>query len=59
VVKPAGGRSGINVMDAHYRSFQAEVVPECLRRNVGVIGMKGYGGSHPTGIMQGSGLSAS
>jgi predicted aldo/keto reductase-like oxidoreductase len=48
----------INVMDAHYRSFQAEVVPECLRRNVGVIGMKGYGGSHPRGIMEGSGLSA-
>jgi predicted aldo/keto reductase-like oxidoreductase len=48
----------INVMDAHYRSFQAEVVPECLRRNVGVIGMKGYGGSHPKGIMEGSGLTA-
>ena len=48
----------INVMDAHYRSFQAEVVPECLRRNVGVIGMKGYGGSHPKGIMEGAGLSA-
>ena len=48
----------INVMDAHYRSFQKEVVPECLRRNVGVIGMKGYGGSHPRGIMEASGLSA-
>jgi predicted aldo/keto reductase-like oxidoreductase len=48
----------INVMDAHYRSFQAEVVPECLRRNVGVIGMKGYGGSHPRGIMESSGLTA-
>ena len=46
----------INVMDAHYRSFQKEVVPECLRRNVGVIGMKGYGGSHPRGIMEASGL---
>ena len=46
----------INVMDAHYRSFQAEVVPECLRRNVGVIGMKGYGGSHPRGIIEGAGL---
>jgi aryl-alcohol dehydrogenase-like predicted oxidoreductase len=48
----------INVMDAHYRSFQKEVVPECLRRNVGVIGMKGYGGSHPRGIMEASGLTA-
>ncbi len=34
----------INVMDAHYRSFQKEVVPECLKKNVGVIGMKGLGG---------------
>ncbi|HUG52562.1 MAG TPA: aldo/keto reductase [Vicinamibacteria bacterium] len=48
----------INVMDAHYRSFQVQVVPECLRRNVGVIGMKGYGGSHPKGVMEGSGLTA-
>jgi predicted aldo/keto reductase-like oxidoreductase len=48
----------INVMDAHYRSFQKEVVPECLRRNVGVIGMKGYGGSHPHGIIEGAGLTA-
>jgi aryl-alcohol dehydrogenase-like predicted oxidoreductase len=48
----------INVMDAHYRSFQKEVVPECLRRNVGVIGMKGFGGSHPKGIIEGAGLGA-
>ena len=34
----------INVMDAHYRSFQNEVVPECLKKKVGVIGMKGLGG---------------
>ena len=44
-------------LDSHYRSFQKEVVPECLRRDVGVIGMKGYGGSHPRGIMEASGLS--
>lgn len=30
----------INVLDAHYRSFQKQVVPECLRRRIGVIGMK-------------------
>jgi uncharacterized protein len=30
----------INVMDAHYRSFQSKVVPECNRRQIGVIGMK-------------------
>jgi aryl-alcohol dehydrogenase-like predicted oxidoreductase len=48
----------INVMDAHYRSFQSQVVPVCLEKSVGVIGMKGYGGSHPTGIMAPSGLTA-
>jgi aryl-alcohol dehydrogenase-like predicted oxidoreductase len=35
----------INVMDAVYRSFQKQVVPVCLRKNVGVLGMKGLGGS--------------
>jgi uncharacterized protein len=39
----------INVMDAHYRSFQNEVVPVCLQKNVGVIGMKGLGGGFPEG----------
>ncbi len=34
----------INVMDAHYRSFQKEVTPVCLKQNVGVIGMKGLAG---------------
>jgi hypothetical protein len=49
----------INVMDAHYRSFQNQVVPVCLDKKVGVIGMKGYGGSSPHGIMANSGLTAS
>ena len=35
----------INIMDAHFRSFQKEVVPVCLNKNVGVIGMKSLGGS--------------
>jgi len=48
----------INVMDAHYRSFQNQVVPVCLDKKVGVIGMKGYGGSSPQGIMAKSGLTA-
>ena len=49
----------INVMDAHYRSFQKGVVPVCLAKNVGVIGMKGLGGSSPQGIMAGkAGLTA-
>jgi predicted aldo/keto reductase-like oxidoreductase len=30
----------INVLDAHYRSFQKQVVPECNRRKISVIGMK-------------------
>jgi hypothetical protein len=28
------------VMDAHYRSFAQQVLPELTRRNVGVLGMK-------------------
>jgi hypothetical protein len=46
----------INVMDAHYRSFQGQVVPVCLEKKVGVIGMKGYGGSSPEGIMAKAGV---
>jgi aryl-alcohol dehydrogenase-like predicted oxidoreductase len=34
----------VNVMDASFRSFQAEVVPECLAKGVGVVGMKALGG---------------
>ena len=30
----------LNVMDAHYRSFAKLVVPELLRRNMGILGMK-------------------
>ena len=30
----------INLMDAHYRSFQKEILPELNRRNIGAIGMK-------------------
>jgi aryl-alcohol dehydrogenase-like predicted oxidoreductase len=48
----------VNVMDAHYRSFQNQVVPVCLKKNVGVIGMKGYGGSSPEGIISKAGLTA-
>jgi len=49
----------INVCDAYYRSFQKEVVPICLKKNVGVIGMKGLGGGHPQGrLIQELGLTA-
>ena len=34
----------INVLDASYRSFQKQVVPVCLAKGVGIIGMKGMGG---------------
>ena len=39
----------INVVDAHFRSFQNEVVPVCLKQNVGVLGMKGLAGGFPQG----------
>jgi aryl-alcohol dehydrogenase-like predicted oxidoreductase len=35
----------INVMDAHYRSFGELVVPELVKRNIGVLGMKSMGDS--------------
>jgi len=30
----------LNVMDAHYRSFEKMVLPEAVKRNIGVIAMK-------------------
>lgn len=45
-----------NVMDAHYRSFQNELLPELNRRNIGVIGMKALGGSGQ--LIDGAGLTA-
>ncbi len=30
----------LNVLDAHYRSFQQLVLPECTKRGIGVLGMK-------------------
>jgi predicted aldo/keto reductase-like oxidoreductase len=34
----------VNVCDFHYRSFIREVIPEAVKRQVGVIGMKSLGG---------------
>ena len=34
----------VNVLDVHYRSFQKQVLPVCLKKKVGAIGMKGFGG---------------
>ncbi|MBI4659626.1 MAG: aldo/keto reductase [Verrucomicrobia bacterium] len=39
----------INVLDAHYRSFQKEVVPVCLSKGVAALGMKSLGGGAPRG----------
>ncbi|MFL5539320.1 MAG: aldo/keto reductase [Longimicrobiaceae bacterium] len=33
----------LNVMDAHYRSFEKRVLPELVRDDVGVLGMKSMG----------------
>ncbi|MEJ2031812.1 MAG: aldo/keto reductase [Deltaproteobacteria bacterium] len=42
----------LNVMDAHYRSFEKLVLPELLKRNIGVLGMK----SMANGIILKSGV---
>jgi aryl-alcohol dehydrogenase-like predicted oxidoreductase len=36
----------VNVLDLHYRSFQKQVLPVCLKNEVGAIGMKGFGGGN-------------
>jgi aryl-alcohol dehydrogenase-like predicted oxidoreductase len=33
----------LNVMDAHFRSFEREVVPQLVQENIGVLGMKPLG----------------
>ena len=33
----------LNVMDAHYRSFEHEIVPILVRQKIGVLGMKSLG----------------
>jgi aryl-alcohol dehydrogenase-like predicted oxidoreductase len=33
----------LNVMDAHYRSFEKLVLPELVNQNIGVLGMKSMG----------------
>lgn len=35
----------LNPMDAHFRSFEQEVLPECNRRGIAVLGMKPMGGT--------------
>ena len=44
----------INVMDAHFRSFQREVLPVLIDRGIGAIGMKSLGGGGQ--LVTGAGL---
>jgi len=46
----------VNALDLHYRSFQKQVLPVCLEKKIGAIGMKGFGGGN--GIAREAGLSA-
>lgn len=39
----------ITFLDAYYRSFQNDLIPVCLEKNIGIIGMKGLGGGYPEG----------
>jgi aryl-alcohol dehydrogenase-like predicted oxidoreductase len=36
----------LNVMDAHYRSFEKLVLPELVRQGIGVLGMKSMANGH-------------
>lgn len=47
----------LNILDAHYRSFQKLVLPECGRRGVAVLGMKALG-SQRGRIVRETGISA-
>jgi aryl-alcohol dehydrogenase-like predicted oxidoreductase len=44
----------VNVLDLHYRSFQKQVLPVCLKNKIGAIGMKGLGGGN--GIARQAGI---
>lgn len=35
----------LNLVDARYRSFQKEVMPDCVKRGIGVLGIKALGGN--------------
>jgi len=52
----ASAQMPINVLDAHYRSFQTQVLPKCVARGIGVIGMKGLAGGSPKGRIPERGL---
>ena len=41
----AAAQMPLNVMDVHYRSFQKQVLPELVKRGIGVLAMKSLGGN--------------
>jgi len=50
----------LNVMDAHFRSFEKQVLPVLVKNNIGVLGMKSMGDPYillrnTLGIIQGEG----
>ena len=45
----------INVLDAHYESFQREIVPLCREQGIAVLGMKSLSGGHL--LKSGAGIS--
>lgn len=36
----------LNIMDAHFRSFEKEVLPRLVKEKIGVLGMKSLGSGH-------------
>lgn len=46
----------LNVLDAHFRSFEKKVLPVLLSRGIGVIGMKPLGGGARTGAILDTGV---
>ncbi|WP_166824859.1 aldo/keto reductase [Thalassoroseus pseudoceratinae] len=49
----ASAQMPINACDWHFRSFAKEVVPVCLEKGVGVIGMKSLGGGSGILVQEG------
>ena len=41
--RPTSVQMPLNVMDAHYNSFGQKVLPELVKHNIGVLGMKPMG----------------
>ena len=45
----------LNVLDAHFRSFEKQVLPKLLTRDMGVIGMKPLGGGRKSSAILSTG----